>query len=148
MAHAGVDHLRSAGGGPVAQAVVVGAQERAALDDLARHPELRLPRVVTACRAAWVAVAGVGVPVGGPLPDVARHVEQAVAVGREAADGRGAAVAGLGPPRELAVPVVGQPLTGLLGLVAPGVRRAGRGRRGRRSPIPPRSAAHRPAHCA
>ena len=52
MAHAGIDHLRSAGGGPVAQAVAVGAQKRAALDDLARYSELRLPRVVTVCLAA------------------------------------------------------------------------------------------------
>ena len=42
VAHAGVDHLRPAGRGAVAQAVAVGAQERAALDHLARHPELRL----------------------------------------------------------------------------------------------------------
>src|SRR5918994_465463 len=45
VAHARVDHLRPARGGPVAQAVLVGAQERAALDDLARDPELRPGRV-------------------------------------------------------------------------------------------------------
>ena len=48
MAHAGVDHLRPPGGGPVAQAVAVGAEERAALDHLARDPELRLRGVVAA----------------------------------------------------------------------------------------------------
>ncbi len=47
VAHAGVDRLRPARGGPVPQAVDVGAQERAALDHLAGHLELRLPRVVT-----------------------------------------------------------------------------------------------------
>ena len=46
VAHAGVDHLRSARRRPVAQAVAVRAQEGAALDHLARHPELRLARVV------------------------------------------------------------------------------------------------------
>lgn len=35
MAHPGVGHLRAAGGGPVAQAVAVGAEERATLDYLA-----------------------------------------------------------------------------------------------------------------
>src|ERR1700744_3830200 len=46
VAHAGVDHLGPPGGGPVAKAVAVRAQVRAALDDLARDPELRLGRVV------------------------------------------------------------------------------------------------------
>ena len=44
--------LRAARGGPVAQAVVVRAEERAALDDLAWHPELRLGRVVAVRLAA------------------------------------------------------------------------------------------------
>ena len=87
VAHAGVDHLRSPRGGSIAAAVTVGAQERSALDHLARHPELRLVRVVAARLAARIAGAGVGVPVAGPLPDVARHIEQAVAVGWKAADG-------------------------------------------------------------
>src|SRR6202008_1503134 len=62
-------------------------------------------------------------PVARPFPDVAGHVEQAIAVGRETADGGGAAVSGLRSPREITVPVVGEPLTGPLRRVAPGVRR-------------------------
>src|SRR4029077_19127774 len=81
VAHARIDGLRSACRGAVAQAVVVGAQERTALDDLARHPELRLARVVTPRLAAGTPGAGVGVPVGGPLQDVPRHVDESVAVG-------------------------------------------------------------------
>ena len=42
VAHAGVDHLRPPRGGAVAHAVAVGAEVRAALDHLARDPELRL----------------------------------------------------------------------------------------------------------
>ena len=52
VAHAGVDHLRAPGGRPVAQAVGVGAQVRAALDHLAADPELRLGRVVARLEVA------------------------------------------------------------------------------------------------
>src|SRR5215207_11251266 len=79
VAHAGVDHLRPARGGAVAQAVAVGAQERAALDDLARDRELRLGGIPAGCLAA-------AVPVRRPLPDVARHVEQPEPVGLERPD--------------------------------------------------------------
>ena len=44
MTHAGVDHLGASGCGPVALAVAIGAEERAALDHLARNAELRLAR--------------------------------------------------------------------------------------------------------
>ena len=47
VAHAGVDRLRPTGGRAVPQAVDVRAQERAALDHLARHLELWLSRIVT-----------------------------------------------------------------------------------------------------
>src|ERR1700682_4114945 len=124
VAHARIDGLRSAGGGTVAQAVVVGAQERTALDDLARHPKLWLARVVTARLATGVTGAGVGVPVSGPLPHVARHVYQSITVGREASDGGGTAVAAFGAPGEIAVPVVGERLAGVLPLGAPPGRRA------------------------
>ena len=50
MAHAGVDRLRSPSGRPVAQAVGVGAQVRAALDHLAADPELGLGRVDSSSR--------------------------------------------------------------------------------------------------
>ena len=42
VAHAGVDHLGASGRGSIALTVVVGAEERATLDDLARDAELRL----------------------------------------------------------------------------------------------------------
>ena len=66
VAHAGVDHLRAAGGRPVAQAVRVGAEVRPALDHLARDPELRLGRVearlaVTAARVGRHAARSLGV---------------------------------------------------------------------------------------
>src|SRR4029077_12545902 len=90
----GGDLLWSVGGGAVAQAVGVGAEERAALDDPPRDAELGLRGVEAAflrrdrlrggCAAA-VRLGGVGrpthgVPVAGPLPDVPRHVVQAVPV--------------------------------------------------------------------
>src|SRR5215207_2305822 len=57
VAHAGVDHLWAPGRGPVAPARAVGAQERPAFDDPARHGELRL---------AWIPARlfGPAVPVG------------------------------------------------------------------------------------
>ena len=57
MAHARVDHLGPAGGRAVAQAVAVGAQVRAALDDLASHAELWLPGVVARLEVATARVA-------------------------------------------------------------------------------------------
>src|SRR5205807_7507873 len=105
VAHARIDRLRAASCGAITQAVIVGAQERAALDDPARHAELRLARVVTACLATGTAFARVGIPISGPLPHVARHVDQPIAVGREAADRHGAAVAANGPPTEIPLPV-------------------------------------------
>ena len=52
VAHTDISHLRPARRGPVAQAVGLRTQKRAALDDLARHRELRLGRVVAAGLAA------------------------------------------------------------------------------------------------
>ena len=122
VAHAGIDGLRAARGRAVAQAVAVGAQERPALDHLARDLELRLVRVVSVCGTTRLDVAGVAVPVGGPLPDIARHVEQPVAVGCEAADRCCLPVSGVGQIRELAVPVVGESLPGLLRVRRPRCR--------------------------
>src|SRR5271166_2418430 len=123
MAHAGVDHLRSACGGPIAQAVVVGAQKGATLDHFAWYPKLRLLGVVAGCFAAWITGPGVGVPVARPLPHIAGHVEEAIAVGRESTDWSGSAVSAIGTPREITVPVVGQALPGPFRFVTPGVRR-------------------------
>src|SRR3954465_14910784 len=101
MAHACIDHLRPAGGGPVAQAVAVCAQKRTALDDLARNSKLGLSRVVAVCRTALLGRARLSaVPVGSPLPDIACHVEQPVAVGRETSDGCGGAVSSVGQIRK------------------------------------------------
>src|ERR1700732_4992646 len=105
VAHARIDHLRPPRRGPVAVAVAIGTEERSALDDLARHLELRLPRVVAARLTARTAGAGVGKPVARPLPDVACHVEQAVAGGRGGAYGGGAGVSRFGVAGEVAVSV-------------------------------------------
>ena len=146
VAHPGVDHLRPAGGGAVALAVAVGAQVRAALDHLAGDAELRLGRVVAALHrrprpfgrdaARRLGVLGVSrrPPVRRPLPHVAGHVVQAVAVGGVRADRRGRAVAVVVTPREVAVPVVRQPLARSLGFVAPHERRAVES--AARSPLP------------
>ncbi len=133
MTHTGVDHLGAAGSRAIAPAVVVGAEERTALDHLARHTELRLvpvearrdvgaPRVGghTARRVGVVGMPG-GVPVGGPLPDVAGHVEQPEVVGRERTDGSGAGEpVGLRvAPREITLPEVRQVAPVGHGVVAP-----------------------------
>src|SRR5262245_6072072 len=118
MAHAGVDHLRASRGGPVTQAVAIGAEERAALDHLPGHSELWLLGVVALLEARAAGVTGhtagrvgifgkpLGVPVRRPLPHVPGHVEEAEAVGRVRADGARRPVARLRSPREVAVPVV------------------------------------------
>src|SRR6185436_14883262 len=133
VAHPGVDLLRPAGGGPVAAAVAVGAEEAAALHHPARDGELRLRRVEARLTRAAGRVAGdaagplapVGrarrVPVGGPLPDVPRHIREAVAVGRKAAGGRRRAGPRLRLPREVAVPPVREPLPRRLRVAAPDV---------------------------
>ena len=93
--------------------------------------------------AGLLDLAVVLVPVGGPLPDVAGHVVEAVAVGRKRADRRRPLVAVLEQvlPGELALPGVGHRLAARRELVAPGDTRRRRGRRARRTPIRPRSAA-------
>src|SRR5262245_29615779 len=98
--HAGVRRTPVAGAGPVARAVAVVAQERAALLDPQRG--VGLAGVETLLRAGGVdndslagplAVQVHLVPVTAPLPDVAGHVVEAVAVRREGLDRRGAHVA-------------------------------------------------------
>jgi hypothetical protein len=134
VAHAGVDHLGPTRRRPIAQTVAVRAEERAALDHLAGHPELRLARVVARfhrgppriprCAAgSYVHLPFVPgpVPVRGPLPYVPGHVVESVGIGRERADGGCLPVAGGRPPRELPMPVVGQPLAAGLRLLTPGV---------------------------
>src|SRR4029077_5098012 len=92
VAHAGVDHLRTASRRPVAQAVGVRTEIRTALDHLAGNLELGLSRVVALLERASANTVGhatarargvrraLDVPVGGPFPDVAGHVMEAVAV--------------------------------------------------------------------
>ena len=114
-----VDLLRLPRGRPVAQAVVRGAQVRAALDHVAREAAgLRRRRRAARGRR----VARVGEEVAGPLPHVAGHVVEAEAVGRERAHRRRAEVA-VGRrvlPRELALPGVRHPAPAGRLLVAPG----------------------------
>src|ERR1700685_2190655 len=95
----GVDGLALAGGRAVAQAVVGGAEVRAALDDAARYVRAGLVGDEAVCgrgdprgprHAAGVVRGRRSVVVAGPLPDVPGHVVEAEAIGREAADGGGA----------------------------------------------------------
>ena len=91
MRHAGVRAAAVPGAGPVARAVAVVAQERAAaLHALRRERPARVvgsaPGPVGLTTTPWPArwrYRSRSVPVGAPLPDVAGHVVQAVAVGRE-----------------------------------------------------------------
>src|SRR5689334_16071323 len=135
VAHAGIDRLWSARGWSVALTVAVRAQERTALDHLPRYPELRLGRVIAIRLTTGLAGTRFGIPVGRPFPHIAGHVEKAVTVGREAAHRCGAPVAGVGAPGEVAVPVVGQALARLRGLVAPGVGRSIKATAGRGLPF-------------
>ena len=159
VAHAGVDHLRPARGRPVAQAVGVGAQVGAALDHLARRsgtaagPGRSSPRgrrragsparstampASSGCRLVHQssvhsqtlpAMSKSPNPLAGKLPTGAVREEAALA---------GAAPREVGP-----VPGVGHDPAAGPRLVAPGERRARRGRRARRTPTRPRSAARR-----
>src|SRR5437870_2070627 len=81
-----LDHLRMTGGGPVALAVVRGAQIGSAFDYLAWYANGRLTRIIAerlrgAARVVWHTARRVrifrvpgGKPVRGPFPNVARHV--------------------------------------------------------------------------
>src|SRR6185503_13295133 len=138
MARRGVDGLGVARRGPIAAAVVGGAEVRAALEHLARDADAGLAGVVArllapaariARHAAWLGCVGLvprGVPVGGPFPDVADHVVEAVAVGWEGRDRRRATVA-VGDQVlawEFALPGVGHMPAARRELVAPGELRA------------------------
>src|SRR4051794_18249821 len=115
-----VDLLGMARRRPIASAVVRRAQVRAALNDLARDPDVRRGRVVAAVLAPPVRVlrdaAGLRrvalvllrVPVGRPFPDIADHVVDAMAVRWEGGDRRGPleAVAVRVLPRKLTLPGV------------------------------------------
>ena len=116
--------LRPSGGRAVALAVAVGAEERAALDHLARDAELGLGGVVALPRPpAPRGSRGTQHAAGGrrrspyqsrgPLPDVARPCREARAVGRVRPDRRGAGEPSAGSARQgkSPVPVVGQPAT-------------------------------------
>ena len=135
MTGGGVDRLALAGRRPVAEAVVRGAQVRAALDHAARDVRPRLAGDQAARRIGHPRIArdaaGTGGAPGGkvvarPLPDGTGHVVQAVPVGREAPDrGRAALARRLEVlPGELALPRVGHHLPLRARVVAPGVDRA------------------------
>jgi hypothetical protein len=97
MRHRRVDHLRLAGGGAVAEAVVRRAEMRAALDHPTWDVLAGLARVVArfgrgdarvgrdAARAHDLVRMARDVPVGRPLPDVPGDVVEPVPVRREAA---------------------------------------------------------------
>ena len=133
MARGRVDRLRMTRGRPVAAAVVRRAKVRAAFDDLARNPDLRLVRVVARGLGAAARVlrnaAGlrrVGfvlrrIEIGGPFPDIADHVVDAVAVRRKCGHRRSAleAVLVVVLVRKLALPGVRHVLAARRELVAP-----------------------------
>src|SRR5215207_10432081 len=128
-----VDLLGMARSRSIASAVVRRAQVRAALDDLARDPDVRRGRVVAAVLAPAarvlrdaagfrrVAFVLLRVPVGRPFPDIADHVVDAMAVRRERSDRRRAleAVAVRVLPRKLTLPGVGHVTAVRRQLVAP-----------------------------
>ena len=153
MAHPGVDHLRPAGRRAVSLAVAVRAEERPALDHPARHPELRLARVVAALdlRAARVAgdaarcrvrrrIVARGIPVARPLPDVPGHVEETVGgspgTSRPPRYARSPVPRATGSRRASSWPAAPPPARA----PPPRRRRRAPGLRVRRPPTPPRSA--------
>src|SRR5207248_2133614 len=105
MAGRGVDRFGVARSWSIAAAVIRRAQMRAALQHLARDPDLRLAGVVArlltpaarvlrdAAGFRGIGFMSGGPPVGCPLPDIADHVVEPVAAWRERADGRGALIA-------------------------------------------------------
>jgi hypothetical protein len=128
----GVDRLALTGGGAVAEAVVGGAEVRAALDDAARYARAGLAAVLRRGHPGVLRPAAAaggrrgGVEVAGPLPDVAGHVVEPEAVGRVAPDrGRALLARRLQVlPGEFALPGVGHRLAPRGRVVAPGERRA------------------------
>src|SRR5208282_3718766 len=134
VVHAGVDHLRLTRRWTITQAVVGSAEVRAAFDNLARNPELRLRGIVTLggrgnARINGRAAAGfddfVGVardkPITRPFPYVTCHIVQTVTVRRKGSDGRRAlvAVAEQVLPGELSLPTIGHHLAAGRMLIAP-----------------------------
>src|SRR5580692_859905 len=107
---------------------------RAALDDLAGNPDLRLAWIVAArldaaarifrnaARLRRVAGMPGRIPVGGPLPDIADHVDEAEIVGRKRTDRRGARVSVAGEilARKCALPGIGHMPATWRERVAPG----------------------------
>src|SRR4029078_4158196 len=96
-----IDWLRDAGGGAVADAVVLRAKMRTALQHLTRDLDLGVPRIEAlrhgaATRIARNAaglrrIAGLmtwPIPVVRPLPHVADHIINPIPIGRVDADGR------------------------------------------------------------
>src|SRR6185436_10487218 len=128
-----INRLRMARGGSVAAAVVGRAQVRAALENLARDPDLRMAGIVAAALraaarvlgdAAWLRrVGGVlcRVPIARPLPDIADHVVEAIAVRRKGGHRRGALIAVHDEvlAGKLALPGVGQVPAARRELIAP-----------------------------
>ena len=164
VAHAGVDHLRPAGGRPVAQAVGVGAQVRAALDHLAADPELRLgagrssprgrrragsPARSRACRrrrgAGWSTSRRSTPRRCRPCRRARSRWPGSCRPARCATKplSPGAAPGEVGP-----VPGVGHDPSARAGPRRPRCTPCPRGRRGRRTPTRPRSAASAPAQVA
>src|SRR6478735_11801537 len=95
MAGRSIDRLGMTRRRPISTAVIRCAQMRAALEHLARNPDLRITRVVArrlgsaarvfrnAARFRRLGFVSWRVPVGRPFPDIPDHVTEAVAVSRK-----------------------------------------------------------------
>ncbi|ACG78661.1 PE-PGRS family protein [Phenylobacterium zucineum HLK1] len=119
-----VGRARRTGRRPVAEAVVVRAEVRAALDDVLG--ETRFGRIVgqRLRRAFRIGAQARPVPVAGPLPDIAGHVEEPVTVRGIAPDRGGLRLVTVLPDvfdGEYALPGVGLRTALRRGSVAPGV---------------------------
>src|SRR3954466_9390673 len=130
-----VNRFGEASGWSIPPTVVLRAKVRAALQDLARYPDLGKGRIEAAVHGAPARIRGAAtrlarvvgvsraVPVGRPFPDVADHVIQTVAVGRIRAYGRRAfpAVNETILMRKLSLPPVGHRSPVRHQLLTPGI---------------------------
>src|SRR5206468_1329186 len=133
-----IDHLRVARRRAISMAVVRCAQERSALEDLARDPNARLARVITVLDRRPAGIVGhaagllsirllvpVAVPIARPFPHVAGHFMQAVAIRRKGLHGSGPleAVAPQVLPRKFALPAIGEMFATGREVIAPRILR-------------------------
>src|SRR5947209_7581659 len=135
VAGRGVDGLRVACSGSVAETVIGGAEMGAPFEHLAGNPDSRKEGIEALLHGATARHDGraagtrflvgmsVRVPVAGPLPDVSCHVVEAISIGRERSH-RGRAFVVVGQevlPGELPLPGIGHHSAPGCKLVSPDV---------------------------